>query len=131
MNYFDSDLSNSTNMVAYFDWKTVNYFLNAMHPRSLHILFSLVFQFPVSIDKRKKLHQGYRFHKLLNHSQNVIVAVKILYINKSQHVDSWKPECFLSFNMGWRILVEIQFTNIGQPMLKLKTHSGFHELFRF
>jgi len=29
--------------------------------------------------------------------------------------------------MGWRI----KFTNIRQPMLKLKTHSGFHELFRF
>jgi hypothetical protein len=25
----------------------------------------------------------------------------------------------------------IKFTNIRQPMLKLKTHSGFHELFRF
>jgi hypothetical protein len=25
----------------------------------------------------------------------------------------------------------IQFTNISQPMLKLKTHAGFHELFRF
>jgi hypothetical protein len=40
---------------------------------------------------------------------------------------SWKPECVLSFNMGWRI----KFTNIRQPMLNLKTHSGFHELFRF
>jgi hypothetical protein len=29
--------------------------------------------------------------------------------------------------MGWRIT----FTNIRQPMLKLKTHSGFHDLFRF
>jgi hypothetical protein len=38
---------------------------------------------------------------------------------------SWKPECILSFNMGWRISVNI----IHQPMLKLKTHSGFHELF--
>jgi hypothetical protein len=43
---------------------------------------------------------------------------------------SWKPECVLSFNMGWRILVFIQsqrrvikFTNIRQPMLKRKTHS--------
>jgi hypothetical protein len=43
--------------------------------------------------------------------------------------------------MGWRILVfypepesrsrGIKFTNIRQPMLKLNTHSGFHELFRF
>jgi hypothetical protein len=29
--------------------------------------------------------------------------------------------------MGWRI----EFTNIRQPMLKFKAHSGFHELFRF
>jgi len=26
--------------------------------------------------------------------------------------------------------MEIKFSNIYQPMLKLKTHSGFHELFR-
>jgi hypothetical protein len=29
--------------------------------------------------------------------------------------------------MGWRI----KFTYIRQPMLKLKTHFGFHDLFRF
>jgi hypothetical protein len=29
--------------------------------------------------------------------------------------------------MGWRI----EYTNIRQPMLKFKTHSGFHDLFRF
>jgi hypothetical protein len=29
---------------------------------------------------------------------------------------SWKPECVLSFNTGWRI----KLTNIRQPMLKLK-----------
>jgi hypothetical protein len=41
--------------------------------------------------------------------------------------------------MDWRILVfypetearGIKFTNIRQSMLKLKTHSGFHDLFRF
>jgi hypothetical protein len=47
---------------------------------------------------------------------------------------SWKPECVLSLNMGWRILVfypKLKFTNIRQPMLTLKAHSGFHELFRF
>jgi hypothetical protein len=40
--------------------------------------------------------------------------------------------------MDWRILVSypnqkrgIQFTNIGQSMLKLKTHSGFNDLFQF
>ena len=39
---------------------------------------------------------------------------------------SWKPECVGSFNMDWRI----KFTNISQSMLKLKTHSCFHDLFR-
>jgi hypothetical protein len=40
--------------------------------------------------------------------------------------------------MGWRILVfypeilrGIKFTDILQPKLKLKTHSGFHDAFRF
>jgi hypothetical protein len=39
--------------------------------------------------------------------------------------------------MNWRILVfhpepeAIKCTNIRQSMLKLKTHSGFHDLFRF
>ena len=34
--------------------------------------------------------------------------------------------------MGWRILGRgIKFTNIRQPMLKLKTHPGFHDVFRF
>jgi hypothetical protein len=39
----------------------------------------------------------------------------------------------LSFDMGWRIIVfypepeaRDKSTNIRQPMLKLKTHSGFH-----
>ena len=32
--------------------------------------------------------------------------------------------------MGWRILVNfISRTNIRQPMSKLKTHFGFHDLF--
>jgi hypothetical protein len=51
---------------------------------------------------------------------------------------SWKPECVLSFNMDWRILVfypepeaKDKISNIRQPMLKLKTHSGFHDLFQF
>ena len=51
--------------------------------------------------------------------------------------NSWKPESILSFNMGRQILVfypepeaRDKFTNIDQPMLKLKAHSGFHELFR-
>ena len=40
--------------------------------------------------------------------------------------------------MDWWILVfypepgvRDKFTNIRQSMLKLKTHSGFHDLFRF
>jgi hypothetical protein len=38
--------------------------------------------------------------------------------------------------MDWGILLfyperGIKFTNIRQSMLKLKTHSGFHDLFRF
>jgi hypothetical protein len=41
---------------------------------------------------------------------------------------SWKPKCVGNFNMGWQ---GIKFTNICQPMLKLKIHSGFHDLFRF
>jgi hypothetical protein len=48
---------------------------------------------------------------------------------------SWKPECVGSINMDWRILVFYPEpeanTNIRQSMLKLKTHSGFHDLFRF
>ena len=39
---------------------------------------------------------------------------------------SWKPECVGSFNMGWRIWV-----CYPEPELKLKTHSGFHDLFWF
>ena len=45
-----------------------------------------------------------------------------LYQNRNK---SWKPECVLIFNMDWRILVNF----IRQSMLKLKSHSGFHDLF--
>jgi hypothetical protein len=38
---------------------------------------------------------------------------------------SWKPECVLSVNIGWRILVNV----IRKSMLKLTTNVGFHELF--
>jgi hypothetical protein len=58
------------------------------------------------------------------------MAEKAKYGIRNQSIlrnKSWKPECVGSFNMGWRI----KFTNIRQPMLKLKTHSGFHDLFRF
>ena len=50
---------------------------------------------------------------------------------------SWKPEYLGSFNIDWRILVFYpepeakDKANICQPMLKLKTHSGFHDLFLF
>jgi hypothetical protein len=37
---------------------------------------------------------------------------------------SWKPDCVLSFNMGWRILVF--YPEPKAPMLKLNKHSGFH-----
>jgi hypothetical protein len=61
------------------------------------------------------------------------------HLNTYLRNKSRKPECVLSLNMGWRILVNfiprpwlgIKFTNICQPMLKLKTYSGFHDLFRF
>jgi hypothetical protein len=46
----------------------------------------------------------------------------ITYQNRN---NSRKPECVLSFNMGWRILVNF----IHQSMLKLQAHSGFHDLF--
>jgi hypothetical protein len=68
----------------------------------------------------------------------LINSVKMAFSSKCLRNKSWKPECVLSFNMGWRILVfypepeaRDKFTNIRQPMLKLKTHSGFHDLFRF
>ena len=51
----------------------------------------------------------------------------LFYIRVYLRNKSWKPECVLSFNMNWRI----KFTNIRQSMLKLKTHYGFHDLFRF
>ena len=51
-------------------------------------------------------------------------TIQFLLKNKS-----WKPESVLSFNMDWRILVfypepetrGIKFTNLRQPMLKLKS----------
>ena len=76
---------------------------------------------------------------------NYRLPIKVYYrICTLRHIrienKSWKPECVLSFNMGWRILVFVFSFNMGwrilanfipdirQPMLKLKTHSGFHEL---
>jgi len=41
----------------------------------------------------------------------LILLSNIIYLKS----DSWKPECVLSFNMGWRILV------LCQPILK-STH---------
>ena len=48
---------------------------------------------------------------------------------------SWKRECILSLNMGWQILAimcfEFQHGLADISILSLKTHSGFHNLFRF
>ena len=38
---------------------------------------------------------------------------------------SWKPECVWSFNMPWSLARD----KILISMLKLQTHSGFHDLF--
>ena len=59
-------------------------------------------------------------------NMNYRLPIKVYYrICTLRHIriekNSWKPECVLSFNMG--------ITNIQQPILKLKTHSGFHDLF--
>ena len=58
----------------------------------------------------------------INYRPPIKVSYRICTQNQN---NSWKPECVLSFNMGWRILVNF----FRQPMLKLKTHSGFHTLF--
>jgi hypothetical protein len=50
--------------------------------------------------------------------QTTISVLLDLDISESKNI-SWKPECVLSFSKA----------NIRQPMLKLKTHSGFHDLF--
>jgi hypothetical protein len=58
-------------------------------------------------------------------NQHILALHNLLHICTLRHIrnrnKSWKPECVLSFNMGWRILVNF----ICQSMLKLKTHSGF------
>jgi hypothetical protein len=62
----------------------------------------------------------------LNYRLPIKVYYRICTLKTYQNRNiSWKPEYVLSFNMGWWI----KFTNINQPMLKLKTHSGFHDLF--
>jgi hypothetical protein len=79
-------------------------------------------------------HDGYKRVMQNKYTRDIIMSTSLANL-ELQHNNAhvwvggliWKPECVLSFNMGWRI----QFTNIRQPMLKLKTHSGFHELFRF
>ena len=66
-----------------------------------------------------------RKYKLPSSNQSIL---PYLYSQTYQNRNnSWKPECVLSFNMGWRILIIF----IRQPMLKLKTHSGFHDFFLF
>ena len=60
---------------------------------------------------------------------NYCLPIKVYYrsctLRHQNRNKSWKPECVLSFKMGWRILVKF----IRQLMLRLKTHSGFHDLF--
>ena len=55
--------------------------------------------------------------------------IDMIHTTQKLRNKSWKPECVLDFNVSWRILViwlGMKFTNICQPMLKLKTNSGFH-----
>jgi len=80
-----------------------------------------------------KLYFIFIFARLQWKDSGVISCIARYLRNKS-----WKPECVGSFNMDWWILVfypsqkrGIKFTNIRQSILKLKTHSGFHDLFRF
>jgi hypothetical protein len=54
-----------------------------------------------------------------------ICTLTLRHIRIETNHGSQKLECVLSFNMGWRILVNF----IRQFMLKLPTHSGFHDLF--
>ena len=62
----------------------------------------------------------------INYRLQIKVYYRICTLKTYQNRNkSWKPECVLSFNMGWRTLVNF----IRHPMLKLKAHSGFHDLF--
>ena len=68
-------------------------------------------------------HVSKRKYKLQSSNQSIL---SYLYCQTYQNRNnSWKSECVLRFKMGRRILVNF----IRQPMLKLKTHSGFHDLF--
>ena len=78
-----------------------------------------------------------------NVNKNYHLPIKVYYrICTIRHIridKSCKPECALSFNMSWQILVNFihqpmlklktHSTNIRPSMLKLKAHSGFHDLF--
>ena len=73
---------------------------------------------------------NYRLPIKVYYSICTLRHIRIEIIHGSQ------KECVLSFNMGWRILVNFIprlwlgiIINIRQPMLKLKTHSGFYDLF--
>ena len=98
------------------------------------------FQHRINILLTKKVYKisagprtlcGHRSLKYVEMSPYIEILLWF-YSNIDRHIiylrnKSWNPECVLSFNMDWRI----KFTNIRQPMLKLETHSSFHELFRF
>ena len=59
----------------------------------------------------------------MNYRLPIKVLLPYLYSQTYQNrINSWKLECVLSFNMGYRILV----LYIRHPMLKLKTHSSTH-----
>jgi hypothetical protein len=62
----------------------------------------------------------------INYRLQIKVYYRIYTLKTYQNRNkSWKPECVLSFNMDWWILVNF----IRQHMSKLKTHTGFHDLF--
>ena len=58
----------------------------------------------------------YNMYGAIHNFKYLIDLVPCVYLRDKP----WKPECVLSFNMGWRILVFSYFINIRQPMLKLK-----------
>ena len=89
-------------------------------------------QAPVHVDEltsariwQYKLYTTYSANVNINNRLSIKVYYRIYTFRQQNRNNSWKPECVLSFNMGWWILVNC----IRQPTLKLKTHSGFHDLF--
>jgi hypothetical protein len=90
---------------------------------------------------------GHKFHNLQTSSpiQTRInttwtyIYIHISYTSSNQNIlpylysktyqnrnKSWKPECVLSFNMNWRILVTIINNGIGHKFHNLQTSSPIH-----